>query len=191
MVPWLIMNATAMAVAFQPHHISREWRFALGSGAVHIIASDQKSTIDQQPIYTLQIIDDNVLPTLTDETKFLGVVAHDMENEGLSPRRIVLIILTLREPDVSRRLSVAASNSLLWTNVNRDRLGEAVVAVLNSIGAYDSFNQVFNQYGLKVVVTHAEYISLVKPHEIGIAHSSASKVPSTATLELVLQKIER
>jgi hypothetical protein len=110
-----------------------------------------------------------------------------MQSEGMSPTRVVAINLELREPDVSKQLSMAAYESKEWRDAKASEYGAVVVKLLNSVRAYDAFIRLFAQYGLTVEVTHAEYISTIRPEQIGLGRNGLSKLPSSATLNMVLR----
>jgi hypothetical protein len=187
---FLILNIWDCKADESLYHINREWRFPLGSGAVTISLAKMKSTIDGQEIYSLRVMSEHAEPSVHDETEFLGSVTRDMEKEGMQPQRIVGIIIDLRESEIRKRLSNAASTSEIWLKSKPSEYESAVVKLLNSIEAYGSFNKVFNSYGLKVEVAHAEYISLIKPIQSGAKNSNALALPSSATLQLILKKIK-
>ena len=168
---------------------NKEWEFPVDDGVVKIRLTGNISTIDREMIYSLQIIGRNAQPSLQTEVEILKVVTQDMEEENMLPQRITDIILEIREPDISKQLSVSAYNSKIWANAKKEDFGEAIVKILNSTKAYSSFDKIFNKYGLEVKVSHAEYISLIKPEQIGFKSDTVSALPSKATLVLTLHKI--
>jgi hypothetical protein len=172
------------AEELQHSNLEREWQFPLAQGTVKIELSGMISPIDGREVYTLQIIDGIVEPNVTSEAKFLETVVHEMEKEGMSPQRIDMILLELREPDIRKRLHRAAYASKMWKQAERSDRERVVVNLLNSIGAYSAFDRVLNQYGLKVKVGWAEYLSMIKPAEVGLKGGTVSALPDTATLEI-------
>jgi hypothetical protein len=62
-----------------------------------------------------------------------------------------------------------------------------IVKLLNSSDVYGAFNQVFGEYGLKIEVTGAEKIATTIPEQLGLKRNGVSRLPSGATLEMVLR----
>lgn len=166
----------------------RSWEFPTPNGQVVARLTATPSTSDHIDVYSLQILCKGNCPDVMEEADFLKTVAHDMEAAGLAPSRVVSIHLDLREPDVSRRLSKSACASQAWINAKPVDYGVVVVGLLNAAGAYDAFNSAFEPYGLLVEVSHAEYISTIDPRKNGLCSTEAARVPSGATLELILRK---
>lgn len=131
-------------------------------------------------------------PTLTEETEFLRETLRQMPAFGADPRKISFIILSgIRESEVRQRLATAALHSKQWRLAIKTSKGisKALVELLNSIGAYDAFNDVFNNYGLKVVVGAAENIAV---EEMMVSNTSDRyKVPIDANLTLNLERNEK
>jgi hypothetical protein len=166
----------------------RDWSFPIANGPVIVRLTSTLSTEDGKPIYALQIIAGRASPTVVNEAVFLNAVTSSMESEGMPPTRITAINLELREPDVSKQLSMAAYRSQEWRDAKVSDYGPIVARLLNSIRAYDSFNHLFGQYGLTVEVAQAEYISTIRPEQIGLNQGEVSRLPSSATLEMVLRR---
>lgn len=166
----------------------RDWKFPVAHGSVTVRLTTTPSTDDGKSVYVLQIIAGKAAPSVVDEAAFLKAVTIAMQSEGMSPTRVVAINLELREPDVSKQLSMAAYESKEWRNAKPSDYGAIVAKLLNSVRAYDAFNQLFGQYGLTVEVAHAEYISTVRPEQLGLKRNGLSGLPSSATLEMVLRR---
>ena len=111
-----------------------------------------------------------------------------MQSDGMSPARIAAINLELREPDAKKAIAMAAYQSSEWRNAKASDYGMIVTKLLNSIHAYDPFDQLLSQYGLSVKVSHAEYISTVRPEQLGLKQNGLAVLPYGATLEMVLQR---
>jgi hypothetical protein len=168
----------------------RDWAFPTGDGSVTVRLTTTSSTDDGKAIYVLQIIAGRAAPSVVDEVAFLKAVTETMQSEGMSPTRVVAINLELREPDVSKELSMAAYESKEWRDAKPADCGVIVAKLLNSIHAYDSFGQLFDQYGLTVEVARASYISTIRPEQIGLKRNGISRLPSNATLDMVLRRKE-
>jgi hypothetical protein len=162
----------------------RDWKFP-GSVTVRLVSNP--STEDGTAVYTLQIIAGKTAPSVAEEAAFLKAVTAAMQAEGMPPDRIAAINLELREPGAGRQLSMAAYKSKAWRGAKPSDSGLIVAKLLNSIRAYDAFNQLFGRYGLTVEVAHAEYISTIRPEEIGLKPNGVHRLPSGATLNLVLR----
>jgi hypothetical protein len=157
-------------------------------GSVIIRLTSTPSTDSGKAIYTLQIIAGKSTPSVVEEAALLKEVTVAMQNDGMSPTRIAAINLEVREPDVSKQLSMAAYESKEWRDAKASDYGVIVIKLLNSIRAYDAFDHLFAQYGLSVEVTHAEYISTVRPEQLGLKRNGLSGLPSSATLDMVLRR---
>jgi hypothetical protein len=166
----------------------RDWKFPMADGSVTVRLTSTPSTDDGKAVYALQIIAGRAKPSVDDEAAFLKTVTVAMQSEGMSPTRIAAINLELREPDVSKQLSMAAYESKEWRDAKASDYGVIVAKLLNSVRAYDAFNQLFGQYGLTVEVTRAEYISTIRPEQIGLKRNGLSRLPSSATLDMVLRR---
>jgi hypothetical protein len=175
------------ADALQPVS-QRDWKFPMADGSVTIRLTSAPSTEDGKAVYALQIIAGRAAPSVVDEAAFLRTVTLAMQSEGMSPTRIAAINLELREPDVSKQLSMAAYESIKWRDAKTADYGVVVAELLNSVRAYEAFSQVFGEYGLAVEVTHAEYISTIRPEQIGLKRNGLSRLPSSATLDMVLRR---
>jgi hypothetical protein len=163
----------------------RDWKFP---GSVTVRLASNPSTMDGNAVYTLQIIAGKATPSVADEAAFLKAVTAAMQAEGMPPDRIAAINLELREPDAGRQLSLAAYKSKAWRGAKAADYGLLVAKLLNSIRAYGAFNELFGRYGLSVEVAHAEYVSTIRPEEIGLKPNGVHRLPSGATLNLVLRR---
>jgi hypothetical protein len=168
-----------------PASCQRDWKFP---GSVTVRLASNPSTADGNAVYTLQIIAGKATPSVAEEAAFLKVVTAAMQAEGMPPDRIIAIELELREPDASRQLSLAAYKSKAWRGAKAADTGLLVAKLLNSIRAYGAFNELFSHYGLTVEVAHAEHVSTVTPEEIGLKPNGVRRLPSGATLNLVLRR---
>lgn len=182
-----LLTYQCRADALQPT-AQRDWTFPVDHGSVIIRLTSSASTISDKPIYALQIIVGKAAPSVADEAAFLKTVTAAMQSDGMSPTRIAAIILDLREPDASKQLSTAAYESKEWRDAKPSDYGVVVTKLLNSIRAYDAFNQLFAQFGLSLEVSHAEYISTIKPEQLGLKPNGLSGLPSGATLDMVLRR---
>lgn len=165
----------------------KDWKFPTADGSVTVRLTTTPSTDDGKAVYVLQIIAGRAAPSVVDEAGILKAVTVAMQSEGMSPTRVAAINLELREPDVSRQLSTAAYESKEWHGAKPSNYGMIVAKLLNSVGAYDAFNQIFDQYGLTVEVARASYISTIRPEQIGLKRNGIPRLPSSATLDIVLR----
>ncbi len=162
----------------------REWDFP----NTQIYLEESNNSLDGKIIYSLNFMQSFRPPTnITEEVGFLKTVTQDMEKAGMPPQRIAGIRLSVAEPDVLKQLAAAAYDSSLWAKkFDATNPGDALALILNQIGAYAPFNQVFNPYGLQVKVNYAGKIGLVKPQEFGLAKKGKLRLPNDATLEMSL-----
>ena len=165
----------------------KAWTFPSQGGLVTMRLTSTLSTIDGRDSYTLQIIWKDTTPNVTDEASYLRNVIEDMEKSGLSPRRIVAIDLEAREPDVSAHLARVAYMSPEWANSDPSNDALIVAKLLNSIDAYEPFNEIFRRYGLTGTVAGAWYISVAPSKQLGPGpRANRVDVPTGATIEFVL-----
>jgi hypothetical protein len=183
-----MIASTCNSQVVQPSYI-RDWQFPVGQGVVKVELTSTPSTVDQQAVYSLKLICMNATPSVRDEAGYLETVIRDMEHAGLSPSRIANIFLELVEPDVSRRLAIAAYNSPDWAEANSSSYGKVTVRLLNSMGAYEPFDEVLKAYGLAIEVRHAEHISTIDSDDIGLKDGIDRDVPSGATLEIAVRRL--
>ena len=184
--------ATAACSGEPVHPVGkRSWEFQSGEGSVVLEVTSVPSTLDHQPVYSVQIIRRGAAPPVTDEADFLRTVVANMDHEGMRPARISFIKLELGEPDVSHRLAAAALDSDAWRNAKPADHGRVIAQLLNSVGAYEAFDTVLAPYGLSTNVNHAEYISTSTPEKLGLHKGSIPSVPVGATLEIGLRKISK
>ncbi|HEX4824974.1 MAG TPA: hypothetical protein VFV19_11750 [Candidatus Polarisedimenticolaceae bacterium] len=188
---WLLCAALATSTCsgetLRPS-TQRDWTFPFADGPVIVRLTSTPSVEDGAAVYTVQLIAGKAAPSVTDEAAFLADVTAAMGHEGMSPTRIVLIVLEIREPDVSKRLSIAAYSSKEWRDATPSESGAVVAKLLNSIHAYESFNVLLRRYGVAVEVAHAEHISTVRAEQLGLKPNGIAALPSTATLELVARR---
>jgi hypothetical protein len=183
----LLLVAGAIASELLPIIEKRTWHFPASSGQVIVRLTSTPSTIDGRDVYSLQIICKSACPELQEEAGYLKTVTKDMTSDGWPPGRIVMIHLQAREPDVSKRLTLAAYDSQAWIKAQPSDYGPVIVRLLNEIGAYNEFNDVLAAYGFTVKVSHAENISTINPRQIGLSSRLVSRLPTSASLEMVLQ----
>jgi hypothetical protein len=170
------------------HDYIRKWNFP----NTRIDLFETTSQLDGKIIYALDFMQSFRPPTnITEEVGFLKTVTQDMEKAGMPPQRITSINLSVAEPNVLKQLATAAYDSPLWAKkFDATNPGGALALILNQIGAYAPFNQVFNPYGLQVKVNYAGKIGLVKPQEFGLAKKGKLRLPNDATLEISLIPVE-
>jgi hypothetical protein len=188
-VPFLfaaLAGQTANSTTLEPT-AQRDWHFPFADGLVTIHLSSTPDLRDGKPSYILQIISGRAFPKVTDEAAFLGTVTKAMENEAMQPTRIVGLDLELREPDACARLARTAYGSAEWREAKPSNYALVIVKLLNSSDVYGAFNQVFGEYGLKIEVTGAEKIATTSPEQLGLKRNGVSRLPSGATLEMVLR----
>jgi hypothetical protein len=171
-----------------PASCRRDWQFPVAQGSVTVRLASTPSTEDGNAVYTLQIIAGKTTPSVAQEAAFLKAVTTAMQADGMPPERIAAITLELREPDAGKKLALAAYKSKEWRGAKSSDYGLIVAKLLNSVRAYGAFNQVFGHYGLTVEVAHAEYISTIRPQEIGLSPNGVHRLPSGATLNIVLRR---
>jgi hypothetical protein len=80
-----------------------------------------------------------------------------------------------------------AYGSAEWREAKPSNYALVIVKPLNSSDVYGAFNQVFGEYGLKIEVTGAEKIATTIPEQLGLKRNGVSRLPSGATLEMVLR----
>ena len=105
----------------------------------------------------------------------------------MQPTRIVGLDLELRELEACARLARTAYGSAEWREAKQSNYALVIVKLLNSSDVYGAFNQVFGEYGLKIEVTGAEKIATTIPEQLGLKRNGVSRLPSGATLEMVLR----
>ena len=168
-----------------PATCQRDWKFP---GSVTVRLALNPGTENGNAVYTLQIIAGKTAPSVAQEGAFLQAVTVAMQAEGMPPDRIAAIDLELREPDAARQLSMAAYKSKAWRSAKAADYGLIVAKLLNSARIYRTFSELFGRYGLTVEVAHAEYVSTVRPEQIGLKPNGVHRLPSGATLHLVLRR---
>ncbi len=135
-------------------------------------------------------------PSLAEEVGFLREVLHDLPAIGKDPHTISAIYLPgPAEPEVKRRLAVAALHSDEWHNLITKGSGNAELILehlLNSLRVYEAFNAALAEYGLRVKAVGAEKASAAKCLDLKIPDLPCSihhnpRVPTGANLSVVLE----
>lgn len=136
-------------------------------------------------------------PSLPDEVGFLRQVFGDLESLKIDPRTITAINMRgPAEPEVKRRLAIAALNSEEWHNLTAKGFGSAEIALehlLNALKIYDALNEVLADYQLRVKSVGAEKVAATKCLDSRISDLPCSarrnpRIPTGANLSIALEK---
>jgi hypothetical protein len=147
---------------------------------------------------SLEIVhEDQAHPSLSEEAGFLRNVLRQLPSSGVDPGKLRGIQMRgFAEPDVARSIAIASLRSKEWQSFTTITGGaERVVEdLLNSTGAYNELNAVFQSYGLRVRVGGVEKVSASKCSELNLPGVDCSvysnpRLPTGANIFLSLDKI--
>ena len=189
----LILTPVVSARDWQSN-VRKTWEYKSGNGIVKIVLIVPAQLPDSP---SLDVIYDGVQSlSLTQESEFLRKTVSELPDAGVDPQELTRIsVRGPMERDVAQRLAVAALHSKKWASrATAEGGSERVVEdLLNSIGAYDTFNDIFAPYGLRVEVAGVEKVAVAKCMEMKLADHVCSThhnvfLPVSANFDIELLK---
>ena len=166
MKPLTWISVVLLAISFVPlraQHFEgvKTWTFSLEHGSLLITL---KSSPDG--LSSLGFGPNGQVPEapIAEQIEPLKEILAQMPGLGLDPHKIVYIGTRIFTRDVLQKLAYACVDSPAWRSSMRNG-GKGkeglVVALLNRAGAYQPYNDVFKQYGIRAQVSTAENVGLM------------------------------
>ncbi len=161
---WISVALLAISLATvraQSSENVKIWTFSLEHGSLRISlksSSDGLSSLGFGP--------NGQAPEapVAEQIEPLRQVLAQMPSLGLDPRKITYVGTRIFSRDVIQKLAYACADSSAW-GVSMRNGGQGneklVIALLNQSGAYESYNEVFRQFGMRVQVSAAEKVGLM------------------------------
>lgn len=139
----------------------KTWTFSLDHGSLRI---NLKSSADG--FSSLSFGPNGQVPEapVAEQIEPLKEVLEQMRSLRLDPHKITYISTRIFTRDVLQKLAYACADSPAWrSSMRHGGKGKEVlvVALLNQTGAFDPYNEVFGQYGIKAQVSAAEMVGLM------------------------------
>jgi hypothetical protein len=175
--------------------VKKMWQFKAKRGVVKIALL----VVAEHPkVSELDILYENeAQPSLAEEVAFIREVLHELPALGVDPRSLSSINMRgFAEPEVTRRVAIAALHSAKWHSFVTTGTGSAEAILqhlLDSTGVYNAFNAALDKYDLRVKTVGAEKVSGAKCLELNIPDLPCSihhnpRVPTGANLSIVLER---
>jgi hypothetical protein len=140
----------------------KTWTFVLANGSLKV---DLKASPDGTSSLGLGPSGQTPEAPLSEQIIPISKVLTEMPGLGLDPHKVVYIGTRIFTHDVLAKLAYACADSQAWRSSMQDRGSgkeQVLLSLLNQSHAYDAYNQIFGEYGLKVQVASVENLGLMR-----------------------------
>ncbi len=189
-----VVSLVTGAIAQAPVTV-KTWTFALPHGTLSV---DLQSHPDGMSGLRIGPNGKELEAPIAEQVESLRQVLHEMEALGWDPHKLSYLSTRIFGQDVREKLAYACVDSREWHlsmhNKGKDK-EQIVVALLNQSGAYEPYNEAFNDYGIQVKVTEAEKMVLIHFSSLPRRYSrdrsfAGMRVPADAILGMRFSKVD-
>lgn len=158
---WILAVSLTCAMAQAPVTM-KTWTFTLPHGSLEI---DLESYPDGRSSLGISPHSQVPMAPIAEQVEPLKHVLAEMPGLGLDPRKLSYVGTRIYGDDVSKKLAYACADSkecrFSIQSPGKEKV-RVLVTLLNQSGAYEPYNEAFKDYGIRVQVTEAEKITLVR-----------------------------
>ena len=187
-----IVSIVGMHAKTQRAELKKNWEFTTQPGIVRIVLMVDSSSPNVSMLDILY--ERGAHPSVSEEARFLREVLHELPDLGVDQQSLRAISMRgFAEPEVTKNLVIAALNSKEWYSSLKGGSGRVVEDLLNSLGAYNAFNDALAEYGLVLKVGGVEKVASARCSELKIADAPCRvhhnpQVPVGANITLSIYK---
>lgn len=182
---WILAASLSSPAAQAPKSL-KTWNFTLPHGTLQI---ELKVSHDNTVAMYIGPDQQGREAPVAEQVEPLKKVLAEMPGLGLNPRNLTYIGRRIYGKDAFEKLAYACADSKEWrTSVKENNWrnkGDLIVSLLNRLGVYEPYNDVFKEYGIQARVTEAEIPGLTFLSEVAPRDSHGrrnGKIPVPAAI---------